>query len=68
MFSFFRKKPEHDLLEALEISRRAFEAGLQAGIEMVRIAARHEDDDEKLHHVADRMQAVLHEFNEKHDD
>lgn len=68
MFNFFKKKEQLVLPEVLQISRHSFESGLQAGIEMVRIAARRADDDEKLHHVADVMQATLDEFSNESDD
>lgn len=68
MFNFFKKKDQSSLSEVLQISRKSFEAGLQSGIEMVRIAACHADDDEKLHHVADVMQATLDEFRRESDD
>lgn len=68
MFNPFKKSSNER--EVIAAGYNGFIAGLGAGIEMVRIAAvRNEEEEGKfltLSHVADVMQKTLDEFTEAH--
>lgn len=63
LFNFNRVKQQN---QGVDIFRLAFASGLEAGIQMVRIAA-FKKDGISLHRLADIMEQTLNEFKEEHD-